>query len=146
TRRVHAAKYGNAARTCDVIFTNSEFTKRDVASLLSFAAERVRVAPPGVGERFRPDGERADLGRRYALTVATLEPRKNLGTLAEAHRRLSPELALAVVGAEGWGPQPELDGSGVVKLGFVDDDELARLYRGAAVFVYPSRFEGFGIP
>jgi glycosyltransferase involved in cell wall biosynthesis len=146
TRRMHGAKYANAARTCDVVFTNSEFTKRDVSELLHFPVDRIRVAPPGVDAGFRPGGARADLGRPYVLTVATLEPRKNLGTLAEAHRLLGGELALAVVGAEGWGERAELAGPNVVRLGFVDDDELARLYRGASVFVYPSRFEGFGMP
>jgi glycosyltransferase involved in cell wall biosynthesis len=146
TRRMHGAKYANAARTCDVVFTNSEFTKRDVTELLRVPEERIRVAPPGVDGRFRPDGDRAELGRPYVLTVATLEPRKNLATLAAAHRLLGGELALAVVGAEGWGERPELGGPGVVRLGFVDDDELARLYRGASVFAYPSRFEGFGMP
>src|SRR5262249_13727556 len=53
---------------------------------------------------------------------------------------------LAVVGAEGWGNQPRLDRSDVIRLGYVDDDRLAGLYRGAAAFAYPSRFEGFGIP
>jgi len=53
---------------------------------------------------------------------------------------------LAVVGGEGWGEQPLLDGPGIRRLGFVSDEELARLYRGAAVVAYPSRFEGFGIP
>jgi glycosyltransferase involved in cell wall biosynthesis len=146
TRRMHGAKYANAARTCDIIFTNSEFTKRDVAELLGFPAEKIRVAPPGVDASFRPGGERADLDRLYVLTVATLEPRKNLATLARAHALLGGELALAVVGAKGWGDRPELTGPNVVRLGFVDDGELARLYRGASVFVYPSRFEGFGIP
>ena len=78
--------------------------------------------------------------------MATLEPRKNLQTLVEAHRLLDGDLLLAVAGGEGWGDQPELDGAGIRRLGFVSDDELARLYRGAAVAVYPSRFEGFGIP
>jgi alpha-1,3-rhamnosyl/mannosyltransferase len=78
------------------------------------------------------------------LTVATLEPRKNLETLLAA--RLPEGHALAVVGATGWGPQPSLERPDVIRLGYVDDDELARLYRGAAVFVYPSRFEGFGMP
>ena len=55
-------------------------------------------------------------------------------------------LSLAVVGGAGWGEQPQLDRPGVVRLGRVDDEELARLYRGAAVVVYPSRFEGFGMP
>ena len=54
----------------------------------------------------RAEGERADLGRPYALTVATLEPRKNLETLLDAHELLDGQLALAVVGAAGWGPQP----------------------------------------
>jgi alpha-1,3-rhamnosyl/mannosyltransferase len=78
------------------------------------------------------------------LTVATLEPRKNLETLLLA--RLPDGHALAVVGAAGWGPQPNLDRRAVIPLGYVDDAELVRLYRGAAAFVYPSRFEGFGIP
>jgi glycosyltransferase involved in cell wall biosynthesis len=78
------------------------------------------------------------------LTVATLEPRKNLESLLAA--RLPEGHALAVVGAAGWGPQPSLDRPDVIRLGYVDDDELAGLYRGAAAFVYPSRFEGFGIP
>jgi glycosyltransferase involved in cell wall biosynthesis len=50
------------------------------------------------------------------------------------------------VGGKGWGEQPQLDRPGVVRLGRVSDDELARLYRGAAAVAYPSRFEGFGMP
>jgi len=78
--------------------------------------------------------------------VATLEPRKNLQTLVAAHRLLGDGTLLAVAGGSGWGDQPELRGADIVRLGFVSDDELARLYRGAAVAVYPSRFEGFGMP
>ena len=146
TRTMHGAKYSNAARTCDVVFVNSEFTGRDVVDRLGVAAERVKVAYPGVKVAFRPDGERADLGRPYVLTVATLEPRKNLGALLEAHRLLGTGWLLAVAGGTGWGDQPALRGPDIVRLGFVSDDELARLYRGAAVAVYPSRFEGFGMP
>ena len=80
------------------------------------------------------------------LAVSTLEPRKNLQTLVEAHRLLGGDLLLAVVGAEGWGEQPLLADPRIRKLGYVSDEELARLYRGAAVVAYPSRFEGFGIP
>ena len=144
TRRMHGAKYRNAARTCDVIFVNAEFTKGEVVGLMGVPAEKVVVAYPGVDERFRPDGERADVGRPYVLTVATLEPRKNLETLLAA--RLPEGHALAVVGAAGWGAQPTLDRPDVIRLGYVEDDWLGALYRGAAAFVYPSRFEGFGIP
>ena len=146
TRSMHGAKYRNAARTCDVIFVNSAYTRREVVELLGVPEQRVRVAHPGVDERFSPAGERADLGRPYLLTVATLEPRKNLETLVAAHRLLDGSLALAVAGGTGWGAQPALDSGRIVRLGFVSDDELARLYRGAAAVVYPSRFEGFGIP
>ncbi|MGZ8782812.1 MAG: glycosyltransferase family 4 protein, partial [Gaiellaceae bacterium] len=146
TAAMHGAKYANTARTADLVFVNSEFTGRDVVDRLGVGAERVRVAYPGVKAIFRADGERADLGRPYMLTVATLEPRKNLAALVEAHRRLGDELLLAVAGGSGWGDQPELRGPNVVRLGFVSDDELARLYRGAAAAVYPSRFEGFGMP
>ena len=146
TRVMHGAKYRNAARTCDVVMVNSRYTARDVVERLGVEENRVVVAHPGVDDRFQPDGERADLGRPYLLTVATLEPRKNLSTLVEAHRLLGDGRALAVVGGAGWGEQPTLDVPGVVRLGYVDDDELARLYRGADAVVYPSRFEGFGIP
>jgi glycosyltransferase involved in cell wall biosynthesis len=147
TRRMHTAKYRNTARTCDVIFANSAFTARETVELLSVPEDRVRVALPGVDQVFSCDGAKAELGAAYILTVATLEPRKNLSALVEAYRLLGRnDLLLAVVGAEGWGDQPQLDRPGIVRLGYVDEDELARLYRGTAVFAYPSRFEGFGLP
>ena len=147
TERMHGAKYRHAARSCDVVIVNSAFTAGDVAETLGVRRERVHVAYPGVDASFAPDGERLDLGRPYALTVATLEPRKNLGTLVEAYRRLdSGELSLAVAGAAGWGEQPVLDFPGIVRLGYTRSEELPRVYRGASVFVFPSRFEGFGMP
>lgn len=146
TRSMHSAKYRNAAGTCDVVFVNSSFTGSEIVDLLGVQAERVRLAPPGVAREFHPGGDRANLGRPYLLTVATLEPRKNLETLLRAHRLLRTELLLAVVGPPGWGPELDLERDGVVALGYVDDAELARLYRGAEAFVFPSRFEGFGIP
>ena len=146
TRKMHGAKYANTAHTCDLVFVNSEYTGRDVVERLGVSPERVKVAHPGVKEAFRLDGERADLGRPYLLTVATLEPRKNLAALVEAHGLLGDDFLLAVAGGSGWGDRIELHGPNVVRLGFVSDEELARLYRGAAVAVYPSRFEGFGMP
>ena len=145
TQAMHGRKYRNAARTCDVVFANSAFTADDFSRALGFPRERVCVAHPGIGADFTADGEAADLGVPYVLTVATLEPRKNLGTLVDGFALLD-DLSLAVVGGQGWGEQPQLDRPGVVRLGRVTDAELARLYRGAACVVYPSRFEGFGMP
>jgi glycosyltransferase involved in cell wall biosynthesis len=147
TERMHAAKYRHIARACDVVVVNSAYTGDDVASTLGVERSRIHVAHPGVEPAFRPDGDALDLGRAYALTVATLEPRKNLGTLVEAYRLLGrEELSLAIVGAAGWGEQPSLDVPGVVRLGYTPPEELPRVYRGASVFVFPSRFEGFGMP
>jgi glycosyltransferase involved in cell wall biosynthesis len=148
TYRMHSRKYAHAAGTCDLIVVNSEFTASDVVELLGFPRERICVAYPGVNPIFRPEGPRRDLGAPYALTVATLERRKNLETLLEAMklvRERRPELRLAVAGAPGW-QAPSLESEGVLPLGYVEDEELAALYRGAELFVYPSRFEGFGIP
>jgi glycosyltransferase involved in cell wall biosynthesis len=119
----------------------SEFTKRELVDLLDLAEERIRVIPNAVAEPFVPDGDRADGG--YVLAVGTLEPRKNLPRLAEAARRAGAELR--VVGARGWG-DVRVNEHRVRFLGFVSDEELARLYRGSLCFAYASLYEGFGIP
>lgn len=139
---MHSAKYAHVG-TCDVVFAISQFTAEDVVERLGIAPERLVVAYPGISRELRPAGPTAG-GGPYVLTVSTLEPRKNLRNLLAAFslvRRRAPELTLAVVGQG-----RELGGEGVRLLGYVGDEELARLYRGASVFVYPSLFEGFGIP
>ena len=147
THSMHTRKYAHAARTCDLMFANTAFTADDVAATLGFPREKVVVAHPGIGAEYRPDGPSAGRAVPYVLTVATLEPRKNLGTLVEAFALLADTgLELCVAGGAGWGEQPELDRPGVLRLGRVPDEELAALYRGAAAVVYPSRFEGFGMP
>jgi glycosyltransferase involved in cell wall biosynthesis len=123
TRRLHGAKY-RAVPTCDVVFVNSEFTAREVVDVLGTPRDRIRVVPPGVDPIFRPDGPRAERARPYALALGAGEARKNVEIL----RRLGGELEL------------------VAPVAHVSDDELAGLYRGAAVFAYPSRYEGFGMP
>jgi glycosyltransferase involved in cell wall biosynthesis len=117
----------------------SEFTKRELVELLGVDPERVHVigVPPRPG--LVPEGERAD--GEYVLAVGTLEPRKNLARAAEAARRAGVELRVA--GARGWG---DVETNGVRWLGEVDDDELLKLLRGARALVYPSLYEGFGIP
>ncbi len=120
----------------DAVVAVSEFTRDEVVAA-GVPAERIRVVPNGVDEIFTPVGPRAD--GDYVLAVATLEPRKNLGRVVEAARRAGAELR--VVGARGWGG---VDVSGWV--GELPDTELAAAYRGARVVLYPSLYEGFGLP
>jgi glycosyltransferase involved in cell wall biosynthesis len=123
-------------QAADAVVAVSEFT-RDEAVAAGVPAERIRVVPNGVDDVFTPDGPRAE--GDYVLAVATLEPRKNLGRVVEAARRAGVELR--VVGARGWGG---VDVAGWV--GELPDAELASAYRGARVVLYPSLYEGFGLP
>jgi glycosyltransferase involved in cell wall biosynthesis len=134
--------YGRAGlrrvlRSADAIVAVSEFTKAETVELAGVAAERVRVVPNGVDAVFGTDGPSAE--GDYVLAVATLEPRKNLSRVVEAADLAGIELR--VVGARGWGGV-EVGGW----VGEVPDAELASLYRGARCVVYPSLYEGFGLP
>jgi len=132
------------ARAARRIVVGSEFTAREVVELLDVPESMVRVVPYGVGPPFTPEGPAAE--GRYVLSVSTLEPRKNLRRLVEAFDRAGLEdHELRVVGARGWGGV-RVGGERVRWLGEVDDDELARLYRGAACVAYVSLYEGFGLP
>ena len=146
TRVMHGRK-DRAATGCDVVFCNSHYTAADVERTLGIPLARLRVAHPGVDPSFTVDGEAAAPidGAPYVLTVATLEPRKNLGTLLEAHALLDDAPVLAVAGGAGWGGVT-VEGDRVRRLGYVSEAQLPAVYRGAAVFVFPSRFEGFGMP
>jgi glycosyltransferase involved in cell wall biosynthesis len=137
TRRYSRFAVPRVARAARRLIAVSEFTRGEIVELLGVPAERIRVIPNAVGEPFVPDGPAAD--GDYVLAVGTLEPRKNLGLAQQAAGRRGVELR--VVGARGWGGV-DVDGW----LGRVSDQELAELYRGARCLVYPSLYEGFGIP
>ena len=131
------AGIGPVARAADRVFAVSEFTKREAVELLRVPEEKVIVIGNAVDPAFTPS-DTVSQGD-YVLAVGTLEPRKNLRRVAEAAARIGAELR--VVGARGWG--------GVATPGWVgevSDEELAALYRGARALVFPSLYEGFGIP
>jgi glycosyltransferase involved in cell wall biosynthesis len=137
TRRYSRLAVPRVARAARRVIAVSEFTRGEIVELLGVPADRLRVIPNAVGEPFGREGPAAT--GDYVLAVGTLEPRKNLAAAQQAAGRLGVELK--VVGAQGWGGV-EVDGW----LGRVSDEELAALYRGARCLVYPSLYEGFGIP
>ncbi len=144
TRKYSAIALPRVARAADAIVVGSEFSRDEVVELLAVPEAKVRVIPYGVGPPFSAEGPSAE--GEYVLAVSTLEPRKNLARLVEGFRRADlAGLELRVVGAEGWG-DVSVAGERVRRLTGVDDDELARLYRGAAAVAYVSLYEGFGLP
>jgi glycosyltransferase involved in cell wall biosynthesis len=144
TRRYSAQTLPRVARAASAIVVGSRFSRDEVVDLLQVPEEKVRVIPYGVGPPFKAEGPRAD--GDYVLAVSTLEPRKNFARLVEGFLRSGLDgLELRVVGGEGWG-RVQVEGDRVVRLEGVDDEELARLYRGAVAVMYVSLYEGFGLP
>jgi glycosyltransferase involved in cell wall biosynthesis len=141
TRTYSRAVVPRVVRAARIVTAVSEFTASELESVLRVPRGRIRIVPNAAAPAFTEDGphESGD----YLLAVGTLEPRKNLARAIEAAQRLGIELRVA--GDPGWGGV-EATGPGVSWVGFASDDELARLYRGALCVVYPSLYEGFGIP
>jgi glycosyltransferase involved in cell wall biosynthesis len=137
------------ANRARLLITVSEFSRRELQSLLGVDA---KVVPGGVDPRFRPDADPApakaalNLTRPYVLTVASQTARKNISSLAATARRLETR-GIELVAAGGGRPQFRGDDRpvGVRALGHVPDEHLPGLYAGAAAFVLPSLYEGFGL-
>jgi len=142
-----------SARRAERVLAVSELTKRDLIELYGIAEEKIVVTPNGVDPAFRPDGPSPD-GEPYALFVGALQPRKDATAAIEALALIgdgAPRLVL--VGPDKGGradaerAAARLGLADRVELrGYVPQDELAALYRGAACLVFPSRYEGFGLP
>lgn len=152
-----------AVARADLILADSANTRRDLIHLMGVEPERVEVLYSGVEPAFRPLEEaslhpvraRYELPKHFLLTVGTIEPRKNLPRLLEALSILpeSLRLPLLVAGKPGWLYQDTFDTVDrldlqpwVRFLGFVPDEDLPALYNLATALVYPTLYEGFGLP
>jgi alpha-1,3-rhamnosyl/mannosyltransferase len=152
------------------IITISHYVKGEIVERLGLPPERVDVTCLAADPHFRPMGPEEigpllrarGLPERYVLTVGTVEPRKNLATLLRAYAALPPKLSqahpLVIVGMQGWVGDTSHYGElaalasqlgladKVIFAGYVPDEELPAVYAGATVFVFPSLYEGFGLP
>ncbi len=160
---MYRAGLARAARSADAFIAVSRHTAEDLVRRTGVERDRVSVVPLAASlPRHEPGPQEVETTLRrlrvpspYLLFVGTLEPRKNLIRLVRAYRRLAARgtpCSLVLAGAMGWSSRPLLrelqrDGPGrIVLAGFVRDGELDSLYRGASALVYPSLYEGFGLP
>jgi glycosyltransferase involved in cell wall biosynthesis len=156
------------ARRAARIATVSEYSRQDLLRTYGLPPEKVVVTYNGVESHFTPDPAGPDeaaairarfqIGREYLLAVGSLQPRKNLVRLIRTYAKLRAERPgftpqLVIVGRKLWLADSIFDevkrqpwADDVILTGYVTDADLPALYRGAAAFVYPSIFEGFGLP
>ena len=153
------------ARTASRIITDSESVKREICEHLPVLPEKVAVVPLAPRRAFQPVGatlaaearQRLGVEDEFLLFVGTVEPRKNLLTLVRAlselmrHTALRPQLVIA--GQKGWLSEELyalIEESGlsarILFTGYISDEDLAALYSSCRICIYPSLYEGFGLP
>ncbi|MCC6355875.1 MAG: glycosyltransferase family 4 protein [Verrucomicrobiae bacterium] len=135
------------------IVTDSAFSRDELTRHGVVTSDRIRVVPGGVSPAFRPISVR-ERGRGYVLALASRDPRKNIGRLLEAWAMMPSEIRggrelIVAGGSYGCFASEGLrvpTGHDVRFLGYVADEDLPALYSGADAFVFPSLYEGFGLP
>jgi alpha-1,3-rhamnosyl/mannosyltransferase len=161
----YEARFSQGLEQCEHFLTDSEFIRQQAIRYLNIAPERVTCVYPGVRPHLRPlTSEQTAAGLRrlglkpgYLLYLGTLEPRKNILMLMRAYCALPEEVRerspLVLVGRWGWRTKPieeyyhaEGRHRGVQHLGYLRENLLPALYNGARALVYPSFYEGFGLP
>lgn len=157
-----------SARRAALVLAPSESTRRDILDTYGLAPERVRTIPLAAADDYSPITDDKELQRvrhtygiegDYMLAVGSIQPRKNLTRLVAAYKRLRGERSavklpkLVLVGKHAWLYDETLraiEQSGIkesiVLTGYVPNPDLVALYSGATCFIYPSYFEGFGLP
>lgn len=151
-----------SARASRLVIADSRATRDDLVSMYGVPECRIRVAYPGICPGLAPVSDSAvidrvrgkyGISRPYLLYVGTLQPRKNLLRLMDAFAALPEQYVLVLAGKKGWLYSDILSraealgvGRRVIFTGYVPDEDLPALLSGAEVFVFPSLYEGFGLP
>jgi len=153
----------NSVRRAGHVIAVSESTRQDLIEMYQTPPQKISVLYHGVSPRFSPilePGRLAAVRKKYSLgeqpfilSVGTIHPRKNFLRLVRAFAKVDTPAHLVIAGGKGWQYQPVFDAAaqpvtaGRVHFpGYVDDEDLPALYSAATLFVYPSLYEGFGLP
>jgi glycosyltransferase involved in cell wall biosynthesis len=168
--RLYTTMVGKAARSATLVLTDSESSRSDIIVHLGLTEDHVRAVRLATEGRYSPEFSpddaairtRYDLPQRYVLYLGGFDVRKNLGTVVDAYRRAAPTIGetcpLVIAGQlpeedTPFTPDPRrlvwehaLEEHVVHLPGFVAEEDKPALYRGAAAFIFPSRYEGFGLP
>jgi len=150
--------YKNIYRS-DMIITGSSYTKQEILDRLDFQEDKIRVIYHGVNHNlfkiYKDIELDFELPPKFILSVGSIEPRKNLLGLLKAYnlldKNIKNEYKLILVGFKGWENQEIMEiinqnRDSIRYLGFISNSDLAKVYNLATCFVYPSFYEGFGLP
>jgi len=154
-----------AVEKSDLIITISENAKEEIIKHYGADASKIRIVYPAVDHKmFHRSGKneiskvkkKYNLSKKYILYTGTIEPRKNIVGIIDAYKalpqRLRDEYQLVLAGGKGWKDEEikqsleAAKGENICLTGYVRDEDLPSMYSGASVFVYPSFYEGFGMP
>jgi glycosyltransferase involved in cell wall biosynthesis len=154
----------HSIRWADRVIADSENTRQDIVRLVGLDADRIEVIPLGVERSFQPVQDQASLDRvrrrynlpdKFLLYLGTLEPRKGIDTIISAYHLLSGQnsQAMVIAGKKGWYEDTLFEQVRTLRLegrvhftGYPVDEDLPALYSLASAFLFPSRYEGFGLP
>ena len=155
----YEAGFRRGLKQTDHFIAVSQFTKREMIELLGIAPERIttihqgprEVFTPATPPEYQPQLRQLDVTPPFFLFVGTLEPRKNLSAVLRAYRALPGALRqrhqLVIAGGIGWGELGDVAGGENIRLvGYVSDETLRLLYSACHAFLWPSLYEGFGLP
>lgn len=152
-----------SVRQADHVIADSQATRQDLIDFYQTPPQKITVLYPGVSPEFRPiqDADKLTAIRRkynlgeqpFILSVSTIQPRKNYRRLVQAFAQIDIDVSLVIAGGKGWHYEEifkEVTQQGLEERvhfpGFIADDDLPALYNAATIFIYPSLYEGFGLP
>lgn len=149
----------NTVQRADAVIAVSQFTADELSALLPVHPERIHVIHEALGAMPAADDadasvfDRLALKKPFLLTVGTVEPRKNYAFLTDVFEQLDEDIDLVIAGGLGWHVEPILErinrspkSSRIHITGYLTRRELTALYTRARLFIYPTRYEGFGFP